>query len=267
MTQPDLPRFRILGGTQVLNGEEYCPIELSPTPRAMLSVLLLNVGKEVSRSRLAELIWNPDERPRGVNKTLNTHAHRARALLRQIGISTALIGSRTGFRLNVQARDIDFHRSRRLGERAACMAKMTMYLPAVSLYRTALDSWGGVVLPDLDTDPGIQLRRRVDEIQFRMRLGLLSSQIELQQFADVLREVDRLSADRGRDPDLLHLRLRGLHGLGRTDDLRREYLDYAEHYRSASGRAFVGQAARFYDEISSRSAHRVQERITWNRYS
>ena len=99
------PRFRLLGNVQAWGkGEE---LELGgPLQRALLAILLLNVGRVVSREQLIDGLWDTDPPPRAA-RSLETKVSRLRATL---GNAATVVARGGGYLLDAPTDEIDIHR-------------------------------------------------------------------------------------------------------------------------------------------------------------
>ena len=71
--------FRLLGPVEVVRGGHVVPLG-GRRQRALLALLLLDVGRPVSSDRLIDQLWQGDA-PRGAGKTLRAYVSRLRSAL------------------------------------------------------------------------------------------------------------------------------------------------------------------------------------------
>ncbi|MDX1448913.1 MAG: helix-turn-helix domain-containing protein, partial [Acidimicrobiia bacterium] len=91
--------FRVLGPLEVMNGG---PIELTrPARRRLLSIFLLERGREQSVSRLIDCMWG-DDLPGDPRNALQAHIAGLRSQLGEVIHSTP-----HGYRLDVARLDVD----------------------------------------------------------------------------------------------------------------------------------------------------------------
>jgi ABC-type oligopeptide transport system substrate-binding subunit/DNA-binding SARP family transcriptional activator len=95
---------RVLGPLEVSDGTLDIEVR-RPMARALLTLLAAEAGRVVGRDRLIDGLWG-DSPPSTAAKALQTHIHHLRSLLPE-GIVTT---EGTGYRLDVDPRDIDAHR-------------------------------------------------------------------------------------------------------------------------------------------------------------
>ena len=112
--------FRILGPLEALDGDRRVPLP-GGRGRALLALLILNVGKVVSTERLIDDLWGET-----VPATVQTALHGLVSDLRKRleptrtkgGAPAALRTAPPGYRLAVEPRCVDANRFRRLLEEA-----------------------------------------------------------------------------------------------------------------------------------------------------
>jgi len=151
-----LPRFGVLGPLQVVDRDRERTVS-GPRQRALLAVLLLELGRVVSRSRLIDELWGDDPPPTAVN-ALQVHVA---ALRRALGghIRTAP----SGYALDAAAEQLDATRFDRLLGEAARVADPTR---RAAVLREALALWRGQPFADVPRTPGVAAAAaRLDELR------------------------------------------------------------------------------------------------------
>ena len=119
-------RFGLLGNLEV-RGDDDVPVDLGGVqPRRVLALLLAASGRVVPVDRVIEELWG-DEVPASASGTLQSYISRLRRVLepdRQRGVQAkVLIWEPPGYRLVVDADDVDFRRFERLArEGRSCSA-------------------------------------------------------------------------------------------------------------------------------------------------
>ncbi len=145
---PAVVDFRLLGPLEVtVDGVT----QLLPgiKPKAVLAVLLINRGRVVSSSAIAEAIWN-DNAPAGYSASLQVFMSTLRRALRAVAAAGHVVTTASpGYRLSVIGDCVDlgrFERSRTLGNEHFAAKR---FAEAASLFRAALAEWTGPALADL----------------------------------------------------------------------------------------------------------------------
>jgi YVTN family beta-propeller protein len=166
--------FRVLGPFEVVSDGRSLP--LGPgKERALLTLLLLYRNERVSTERLIDLLWD-ESPPESASKMIQIYVSRLRRKL-AVGADPdqRLVTQAAGYRLRVEADEVDLDRFERLSDegRKALAAGETA-LAAASL-REALSLWRGPPLADIADGQFLeQERARLEEL----RLGALQQRIE-----------------------------------------------------------------------------------------
>ena len=128
--------FRILGPLQVFGPRGRIKIG-GPLPRAVLALLVMNVGKTVTGDRLIDEIWG-DDPPRGAQHALEVHVA---ALRRALGPGW-IERQPEGYRLRSAGSEVDVERfelltgdASRAIERGEPQAAATALAAAIGLWR------------------------------------------------------------------------------------------------------------------------------------
>jgi DNA-binding SARP family transcriptional activator/ABC-type branched-subunit amino acid transport system substrate-binding protein len=158
-------KFRILGPLEVESDEELLPVGRRQ-PRAVLTVLLLDASRVVSRDRLVEALWGEAPPERAAN-ALQVYVSQLRGSL-----GRELIVTRPpGYMIHVDEGQLDLERFDLLASEA-CRQDAA---GAASGLREALALWRGPPLADLPDTPLLEgERRRLEEL----RLGALEARID-----------------------------------------------------------------------------------------
>lgn len=182
--------------------------------RGLLAALLLHVGKPVSQTDLVEQIW--DEPPARANSTLQVYVVRLRQALGDLGPS--VLRSSTGYRIDVDADQVDLHRFRGLAARHDADARTEL-----GDLREALSLWRGPALADVASEAMRFEADRLDE----ERLVALERRIELEiglgahrELVSELKSLTRLYPLRERFWEFLML---ALHRGGRSAEALEAY--------------------------------------------
>jgi DNA-binding winged helix-turn-helix (wHTH) protein len=159
-------RFGILGPTQVRRGDGREITVGGPRLRALLALLLVDAGKVVTVERLIDGVYGGNP-PGEATNALQSQVSRLRHLLRDEDRPGSPVEFHpAGYRLAVDADEVDAHRFERLaaeGRRALAAGDPPR---AASLLREALDLWPGPALADVGDVPFAQAQAvRLEELR------------------------------------------------------------------------------------------------------
>ncbi|MER6265911.1 BTAD domain-containing putative transcriptional regulator [Streptomyces sp900105755] len=214
----DPVRYAILGTTQALRPDGTAVPVGGARLRALLTVLALRPGRAVPAGLLVDEVWG-DEPPADAGGALQALVGRLR---RALG-AAAVDSTDGGYRLAAAPDDVDLHRFERLtgeGLRALADGDPTK---AATVLDDALALWHGPALADLPDRTAEAARvdvRRLDALRARHTAALALGQAE-----QSLPELTALCDAHPLDEPLQALRLRALHGTGRTAEALAAYDD------------------------------------------
>jgi DNA-binding SARP family transcriptional activator/ABC-type transport system substrate-binding protein len=186
-------QFRILGPLQVLEGGEPLPLG-GAKQRSTLAILLLARNQVVSRDRLIEGLWGASPPPTAAG-TLDTYLSRLRRLLPGSEDTPRLVTQPPGYRLRVEAGELDLERFETLLERARMARASGDAGTAARDLRAALELFRGTPLEDLVHAPFAQ-----DEIGPLEELRLIALELRLEadladgRDAELVGELEALTA-------------------------------------------------------------------------
>ena len=140
--------YRILGPLEVVDGDRLVALG-GPKQRAVLAMLLLEVGRVVSVDRLIDGVWG-DEAADGAPATLQVYISNLRKVLEPAkGEHTVLIGRRPGYLLDLDPDSVDAVRFERLLAEARKDLVDERYGNAARQFAQALATWRGLPLADV----------------------------------------------------------------------------------------------------------------------
>ena len=162
--------FRILGPLEVC--ADGCAVAVAGSrPRAVLAALVLNRDRAVSAERLAIALWGEDA-PTGAGKRIQVHVSRLRKAL---GESDVIITTPAGYRLRVEAEQVDCERFARDVAAARRSLRAGDVEQAAVALRNALELWRGTPLSEFTWAPFASAETsRLEE----MRVSALELRIE-----------------------------------------------------------------------------------------
>jgi len=210
------PDIRLLGGLTVDHGGE--PLHLDGQRRlCLLAVLVLNHGRTVSRTDLAEWAW-PSTPPDTVDRQIANYVSALRKALEPVEDRIRLVARRPGYTALLAPELLDTERFGTLLGRAREARAGQEHQLAAERLRQALGLWRGRPLDGLDTP---YLRNRAAGLERQRRdAAMLLAEIELEtgrpaEAAAVLRDV---AAARPDDEAVAATLIRALTQAGQTDE-------------------------------------------------
>jgi DNA-binding SARP family transcriptional activator len=167
---------------------EGAPVELGgPKQRALLAVLLLDVGRVVSTDRLIDSLWG-EQAPRTAATSLQNFVSQLR---KQLG-SDVLVTKPPGYLLRVDPLQLDAHQANALLTTAR---EAPPEERAVRL-REALELWRGPPLEEFGFEGFAQGEiARLDELRLSLLEERIEADIEAGRAADAVGELEALVAD------------------------------------------------------------------------
>jgi DNA-binding SARP family transcriptional activator/ABC-type transport system substrate-binding protein len=185
--------FRILGPLQVLDGGEPLPLG-GAKQRSTLAMLLLAGNQIVSRDRLIDGLWGTSPPP-SAGPSLETYVSRLRRVLPRDGGDARLVTQPPGYRLRVEAGELDLDSFEKLLEQARTARAAGDFERARDALREALSLFRGAPLEDLVHAPFAQAEiGRLEDL----RLGALERRLEADlavgRYAEVVGELESLAA-------------------------------------------------------------------------
>jgi YVTN family beta-propeller protein len=182
--------FRVLGplevavdGRQVLVGGKK--------ERALLTLLLLDAGEEVSSDRLIDALWGERPPPTASN-SLHVRVSRLR---RELGDDVLVRGS-TGYALRVEDKSLDLRRFERLVEEGRERLAAGDATRGAETLQAALALWRGTPLEEFAYEPFAQTEiRRLEELRVGAIEERIEADLELGRAADVVAELAALVSE------------------------------------------------------------------------
>jgi DNA-binding SARP family transcriptional activator len=228
MGPPSKLRFKLLGPLEVR--AERGPVSLGPPQqRALLALLLLNPNQVVSRDRLLDELWG-EQPPATAGKLIQVYVSRLRKALepdRAQGEERRILVTRSpGYLIAIEPEQLDlgqFERLRGEGRRALAAGRPA---DAAEKLREALALWRGPPLDDLAYENFAQAEiARLEELHLAVQEECFDAELALGWHADVVGELESLSA---RHPVRERLRAQlmlALYGSGRQAEALEAYQD------------------------------------------
>ena len=212
--------FSLLGRVQILRGGR--PVELrGRKPQAVLAMLLLQPNRVVSCERLMEGLWG-ETPPRSATNALQTFVSRIRAALGENGSAGdggVLQTAPGGYRLRIDASQVDLHRFEALIEQGGAAFGNGDHAAARAFLDEALGLWRGDPFLGITREPFAAVEApRIEELREAATEVRLAALLELGDAVAVVAELEHLVArdpTRERPTELLML---ALYRAGRQGD-------------------------------------------------
>jgi DNA-binding SARP family transcriptional activator len=164
--------------------------------RAVVAVLLIARGQQVSTERLLDALWDGRPPPSGAAGLQSYVSHLRRALEPDRPARTpsrVLVSGPAGYAMPAGEDEVDAWRFERLVDRAAASADPA---PRLRLLRDALALWRGPVLPEYAGQDGAAFEaRRLEEVREVAREQLLAARLDSGETAMVVPEIEALLAE------------------------------------------------------------------------
>ena len=209
-------RFRILGPLEVDDGEN--PLDLGrPKQRALLALLLIHAGAVVSADKLADDLW-AGEPPDDPAAALQVQVSRLRKVLG----SAAVASRKPGYRLAVDAGDVDAGRF----EALVAQARRAPPAKAVPLFDEALALWRGPALAEYAAEPwALPEAVRLEELRLTAVEERAEAELALGRHADLVGRLRPVAAANPLRERLWGQLMVALYRCGRQAEALRAYGD------------------------------------------
>jgi DNA-binding SARP family transcriptional activator len=186
--------FWILGPLEVRDGDRR--VELGgPRPRALLALLVLEVGSVVPADRLVDELWG-EAPPRSAPHLLHVYVSSLRKAFGPTEGRERLVTRAPGYRLEAAADEIDARRFERLladGRRRLAAGDAER---ASEMLRQALALWRGPALADFTYEPFAQAEiARLEELRVVAREERIEAELGLGHEPEVVGELEALIAE------------------------------------------------------------------------
>jgi DNA-binding SARP family transcriptional activator len=212
--------FRILGPLEVRH--EGAEVTLGgPKPRALLLLLLLHANEVVSADRLIDDLWGEDAPDRGT-AALRVNVSRLRKALPQDVVATQA----PGYRLRVEADELDLDRFERLVEEGRGLLARGLAADAAERLRDALSLWRGPALADVAYEDFAQSAiARLEEIRLAALELRIDADLALGRHDALIAELEALVAEHPLRESLRRHLMTALYRSGRQADALGVYQD------------------------------------------
>jgi DNA-binding SARP family transcriptional activator len=212
--------LRVLGPLEVVTRDEPARVT-GRKERAVLASLIVHLGRACSAEELVAAVWGADAPPTA-EKSLQVRLSHLRSAL---GAGRGLIvRDGRGYRLAVESESVDAARFERLVDEASRRPPAE----ALDLYDEALGLVRGRPYADVEEFDGLAAEvRRLDELRLRATEGRLRALLDLGRHAQVLPELERLTADEPHHEGFAALQMLALYRAGRQVEALEAYRETA----------------------------------------
>ncbi len=226
--------FAVLGSLAIRSGGADIPLG-APKLRALLTALVLDVGRVVPAERLVDDLWGEDASPQAM-VSLRSYVSNLRRLLPSPD-ETPLIATRgPGYVLEVDPGAIDAVRFERLAREGRELVAAGRHDDALEVLGQALALWRGPALVDVADEPFARApAARLEELRVVAAEDRLDALLGAGRHAEVVAEAEALA-----DTHPLRERVRGqlmlaLHRSGRAADALAVHRSFREHLADELG--------------------------------
>ena len=206
--------FEILGSLVIRRGDEVVALG-SPLQRKVLAALLV-ADRAVLPDELIDVLWG-ERPPATAQGTLQTHVSRLRSAL---GAAPDLLrGDVSGYRLQIDAADVDARRFEQLVAEGARASRAGLSERASALLADALALWRGPALIDFRYEPFAQTEiTRLEGLRVTALVEHLALEVDGGLHAEACRELEVLVRDHPLHEELHALYMVALYRSGRQAD-------------------------------------------------
>ena len=229
---------RILGPLEVRVGGRVLPLG-GTKQRAVLAMLVLDVGRVVAVDRLIDGLWG-DDPPDSATNVVQAYVSRLRKVFDAAIADSAADGAadgsadgsadaahagagllrhrRPGYLLELDAEHCDLQRFQRLTTHAAGQRRRSAAEAAATL-RQALDLWHGPPLAEFDAEPfAVTERHRLAEQRLAAILAMVEAELALGHHAQLIPQLEALTGEHPLHEELAGQLMIGLFRSGRAGE-------------------------------------------------
>jgi len=211
----------LLGPVQAWHGGTELDLG-SRQQRTTLAMLLLREGAVATLDELVAGMWG-DAPPSSAVTTIRTYVSRLRAVLAAAGAAAQLNSVGGGYTLQVAEDALDVTRFGRHTTRAAEAARRGDWRTVVAEQTAALQLWRGQPLAGSPGPYAHGQRTRLQQLGMTARIDLLTAQVQLGLYSEILPELSAMAAAHPLWEDVQALHMTALYGNGRAAEALEQY--------------------------------------------
>ncbi|MDH6629342.1 DNA-binding SARP family transcriptional activator [Streptomyces sp. LBL] len=207
-------RFSLLGPVRAWRGPDEIALG-PPQQRAVLAVLLLAEGSQVSVGRLVDAVWGT-EAPASARGILRTYIHRLRKVLEPAGdtASSVIRAAADGYQLTSPG-ELDLSHFRELFAQAERARGAGDARGAARCLGDALGLWRGTALAGVRGEYADSQRQRLDELRLSAEAVRLTVELDLGSHEKAASELTGLVAEHPLDERFREMLMLALYRSGR----------------------------------------------------
>ncbi|WP_329277673.1 BTAD domain-containing putative transcriptional regulator [Streptomyces sp. NBC_01451] len=207
-------RFSLLGPVRAWRGRDEIALG-PPQQRAVLAVLLLAEGSQVSVGRLVDAVWGT-EAPASARGILRTYVHRLRKALEPAGdtASSVIRAVGDGYQLTSPG-ELDLSLFRELFAQAERLRGVRDAQGAAKCLGDALGLWRGTALAGVRGEYADSQRQRLDELRLSAEAARRAVELELGGHEQAASELTGLVAEHPLDERFREMLMLALYRSGR----------------------------------------------------
>lgn len=228
-------RFHLLGPLRVAVDGTEVPIA-TRRQRALLVLLLLNVGKVVPSERLIDRLWDGTPPPQGA-VTLRSYVSNIRqALGGPAGFGSALVTRGHGYCLEVPPESVDAVRMATAAQAGSEHLRADRPQEALRAFAAAVDEWGGDPLADVADHAAVQSTlTQLTETYLGAVEGRFAALLACGRPADALPGLEAFAADHPLREAPRAMLMRALYQAGRAPEAIETYRGFRAMLRDELG--------------------------------
>ncbi|MGY4743145.1 BTAD domain-containing putative transcriptional regulator [Streptomyces sp. ATMOS53] len=207
-------RFSLLGPVRAWRGQDEITLG-PPQQRAVLAVLLLAEGSQVSVGRLVDAVWGT-EAPASARGILRTYIHQLRKVLEPAGdtASSVIRAAGDGYQLTSPG-ELDLSAFRELFAQAERLRGAGDAQGAAKCLGDALGLWRGTALAGVRGEYADSQRQRLDELRLSAEAARRAVELDLGGHEQAASELTRLVAEHPLDERFREMLMLALYRSGR----------------------------------------------------
>jgi DNA-binding SARP family transcriptional activator len=202
--------------------------------QTLLALLLLEVGRTITRPRLIEGIWG-GRPPETAEAQLRICVSRLRRRLADAGLRNAISTESNGYRLNVRPDQVDVHRCADHLERAALAEAAGDIAEAVRRLRSALGLWRGTAADGLPSPVVRTAAARLEEERVSALERCFGMEIQLGRHHRIIPELMAIATEHPYREGLQSHVMTALYRSGRQADALRFYRQLKRRFAEELG--------------------------------
>jgi tetratricopeptide (TPR) repeat protein len=243
-------RFRILGRTRLLIGDQFDDQWAHSKVRGILAVLLLHPRRSIPMNVLIDWVWPDGKEPRD-QTTIHTYKKRLVEALARMAEPPKIVSDRGAYRIEIDRQEVDFFAFQTAADRARTLVRQGDYEAAVQILTPALDLWSDTPLADLHGERAQNWRQWAQSEHVIPAIDVLLQALSaLSRHTEALHRLDDLPIEQQQNLILVKRRLEALHGSDRHPDAQAHYLTVRRQLKADFDDDTADALKHFYDNLT-----------------